>query len=124
MKLMLSKEQQKKGMMGGKMIYTLTIKADLTDQEKHNLEKYGMTNELLYSDVEGDPASSVWKSIKTIATATTIKVSDLSQGKTIECKDFIEIVTVEERVIAASKTLKNLLDAMANFEGEQVINIE
>lgn len=124
MKLILSKKQEKKGIMGGKIVYTLTIKADITEQERDNLQKYGMTDELLYSDVEGDPASSVWKSIKTIATATTIRVSDLSQGKTIECKDFIEIMMVEDRVKSACRTLKNLLDAMANFEGEQVINID
>lgn len=124
MKLVLSKKQEKKGMVSSKVVYSLTIRADITEQEKDNLQKYGMANEVIYSDVEGDPASSVWKSIKTIATSTVIRVSDLSQGKTIECKDFIEIIQVEEKVKQACQTLKNLLEAMANFEGEQVINID
>ena len=75
MKLILSKEQQKKGMMGGKIVYLLTVKADLTVEEKSNLEKYGMSDTVLYSDVEGDPTASAWKAIKTIATSTVINVS-------------------------------------------------
>jgi len=123
MKLILSKEQQKKGMMGGKIVYLLTVKADLTDEEKSNLEKYGMSDTVLYSDVEGDPAASAWKAIKTIATSTVINVSNLAYGRTIECKNFMEIMQIEQQVITACQNLKSILEAMANFEGERVIEI-
>lgn len=123
MKLILSKEQKAKGMVSKKLVYSLTVKADLTDEERSNLSKYEMSDTVLYSDVEGDPAASAWKALKTIATATVIKVSDLSVGRTIECASFMEIMAVERQVVTACKNLKELLQAMAEFGGEQVIEI-
>lgn len=123
MKLVLSKKQEKKGMMSKKLVYSLTIKADLTEDERSNLGTYEMFETVLYSDVEGDPSSSAWKALKTIATATVIKVSDLSFGRTIECQSFMEIMAIEQQVISACNNLKNLLEAMSNFHGEQIIEI-
>jgi len=123
MKLILSKEQQKKGVMSKKLVYSLTVKADLTEDEMSNLTKYEMNDTVLYSDVEGDPAASAWKALKTIATSTVIKVSDLSLGRTIECSSFMEIMAIEQQVISACNNLKNLLEAMSNFQGEHVVEI-
>lgn len=122
-KLILNKNQKTSGLMNNKISYSLEVKADLTHEELENIKKYNMSDTVLYSNVEGNPTESAWKAIKTIATSTVIKVSDLANGRLIECKDFMEIIAVEEQVKSACVNLKNLLEAMANFGGEEVIEI-
>lgn len=40
--------------------------------------------------------------LKQIATSTVIRVSDLTNGRVIECKDFMEIMAVENEVKTAA----------------------
>ena len=84
MKLILSKSQNKAGMMGGKISYALNIKGDFTDGEKANLDKYRMSGEVIYSNTD-QSAQSTMGMLKQIATSTVIKVSDLTNGRIIEC---------------------------------------
>lgn len=123
MKLILNKSQQAKGLTGSKIVYTLDIKADLTEDELNNIARYKMANEVLYSDAEGDVTESIWKSLKVIATSTVIRVSDLTNGKAIQCDSFMEIMAVQQQVKTACSNLKSLLEAMANFEGEEILEI-
>jgi len=123
MKLILSKSQKKAGMMGGKISYSLDIRGDFTDNEKANLQKYKMTDEVIYSNAD-QSAQSTLGMLKQIATSTVIRVSDLTGGRVIECKDFMEILAVENEVKTACKNLKNLLEAMTNFDGEETIAFE
>ncbi len=110
-------------MMGGKISFSIDFRGDFTDEEKDNLNHYKMTNEVIYSNAD-QSAQSTLGMLKEIATSTVIKVSDLINGRVIECKDFMEIMAVEEQVKTSCRNLKNLLDAMANFEGEEVIEID
>lgn len=60
MKLILNKSQRKSGLTGKKISYTLDIKGDFTDDEKSNLAKYGMENEIIYSNAD-QSVQSTWE---------------------------------------------------------------
>jgi hypothetical protein len=53
----------------------------------------------------------------------TVSVSDLSNGKKIDCKDIVEMLAVEEQIKEAAQTFKNVLEAATHFGGEEVIEI-
>ena len=53
----------------------------------------------------------------------TVSVNDLSDGKKIDCKDIVEMLAVEDQIKEAAQTFKNVLEAAANFGGEEVIEL-
>ena len=61
--------------------------------------------------------------IASAAVSTTITVSDLVNGKTVECKDFLEMLAIEEQVKEGAKVLKKMLSAMSTFGGEEIIEV-
>jgi hypothetical protein len=52
-----------------------------------------------------------------------VSVRDLVGGKRIECKDIVEMLAVEEQLREAAKTFKQVLDAAANFGGEEALEL-
>jgi hypothetical protein len=50
-----------------------------------------------------------------------ITVDDLLHGKSIECKDILEMRAAEEQLEEACQLFKQMLVSAAHFEGEQVI---
>jgi uncharacterized protein (DUF433 family) len=51
----------------------------------------------------------------------SVTVTDLVQGKRIECKNILEMLAVEGQIREAALTFKQVLDAAAHFGGEEVI---
>ena len=50
-------------------------------------------------------------------------VNDLINGKKVECKDIMEMLELEEVIVSVSKTFKQVLEAVASFGGETVIEL-
>lgn len=125
MKLLLRRDQ-KSGMMG-KIIFTVSVRAELTEEEKADIKKYKLGDTMLYERAKiVDPGSGLIGLASRVAFKMinlTISVNDLEKGKTVECKDIVEMIAVEEQIKEAAHTFHNVLGAASTFGGEEVIEI-
>ena len=125
MKLLLRRDQ--KTNMLGKVIFTVSVRAELSDEEKSNIKKYKMGDILLYERSKIiDPGSGLVGLASRLAFKMinlTISVNDLENGKQVECKDILEMLAVEEQIKEAAQNFRNVLSAASTFGGEEIIEI-
>lgn len=125
MKLLL-RRTQRDGMLG-KVIFTLSVRAELTPEEHEHVRKYKLGNGLLYEKKPfkegGNEYQQLGSAIMHRMVNLTISVNDLSEGKSIECKDILEMLAVEEQIREAAQTFKAILTAAATFGGEEVVEL-
>lgn len=117
MKLILQRDQ-KKSMTGRKFVLTAT--AELSDLEKDNLSKYKMGKTILYTNMD-NKGSGLVGMLSRAAIGIEITINDLIEGKRVECKDIMEMLAIEEQIKVACENFKIILDTMANFGGEEVL---
>ena len=129
MQLILRRSQASTGLLSKTVQFTLHAKAQLSETEAANVKKYKMGGEVLYSKDRlgynpygNDSAGGMARNIAAIAAAITITVDDLVRGRMINCKDIMEMLAIEEQVKGACGNFKAMLEAAANFEGEEVID--
>ena len=125
MKLLLRRDQ--KTNMLGKVIFTVSVRAELSDEEKSNIKKYKMGDILLYERSKiVDPGSGLVGLASRLAFKMinlTISVNDLENGKQVECKDILEMLAVEEQIKEAAQNFRNVLSAATTFGGEEILEI-
>lgn len=125
MKLLLRRDQ--KTNILGKVIFTVSVRAELSDEEKTNIKKYKMGDISLYERSKIiDPGSGLVGLASRLAFKMinlTISVNDLEHGKQVECKDILEMLAVEEQIKEAAHTFRNVLEAATTFGGEEIIDI-
>ncbi len=125
MKLLLRRDQ-KSGMLG-KIIFTLSVRAELSDEEKTNIKKYKLGETILYERLKTiDPGSGLLGMASRMALKMinlTISVKDLEEGKHVDCKDIVEMLAVEEQIKEAAQTFRAVLGAASTFGGEEIIEI-
>ncbi len=123
MKLLLRRDQ-KSGLLGGSITFTLNVRAELAPEEVQNIKKYKLGKTMLYERMKmADPGSGLLGLASRLALKAinlTVSVDDLTGGKQIECKDVVEMLAVEEQIREACQTFKAVLDAAAHFGGEEV----
>ncbi len=109
MKLIIKRDQKAQtGLLGGHkgMNFILNTRIELTSDEKALVQKYKAENYPLTFTQDNLPKETV---------------STLMQGKTQELKDITILLNNEEVIKGACKNFKVLLDVMATFGGEEVI---
>lgn len=116
MKLILQKNQ-KSGL--GKPKYILEAMVELTDDEAKNVKKYKVGKTVLYTNMEG--ASGLLGKMNTALIGTEFTVDDLVKGKRVEMKDFFEMIALEGIVKESCEKFKLMLEAMANFGGDEIV---
>jgi len=125
LKLLLRRDQRS-GMMG-KVVFSLEVRADITNEEKANIQKYKLGETELYASHELlDKGSGLLGAASRLAfKAMTISVSvkDLTGGKKVECKDIVEMLAIEDQIREAAKTFAQVLAAAAQFGGEEVVEV-
>lgn len=125
MKLLL-RRGQRQGMLG-KMIFSLEVRASLTDTERENVRKYRLGDSLLYERKAmkegGNEYQQLGNALLHRFLNLTISVNDLANGKTIECKDIMEMLAAEAQVKEAAQNFKAILEAAAHFDGEEVVEL-
>lgn len=112
MKLIIKRNQQAQtGMFGGHkgMSFLLTCRIDLTSHEQGLVAKYKAQNH---------PLTFVTHNGQQIPSIT---VDRLMQGISEEVKDITILLTNEGVIKNACKNFKTLLDVMATFGGEEVV---
>ena len=129
MQLRLNKSQRESGVMSKKVMFSLAAKVDLSAEEADLVKRYKMGREVIYNKDRINQRSEIPSTIGGLArdiSAMTLNINltvdNLVSGRTIECKDITEIMEAEASVISACQGLKNLLEACAGFEGEEVID--
>ena len=126
MKLLLRRDQ-KSGLIG-KITFILTVRAELSDEEKNNIQKYKLWNTVLYEKMtltdKGSGLLGVASRLAFKMMNISVSVNDLSDGKKIDCKDIVEMLAVEDQIKEAAQTFKNVLEAAASFGGEEVIELK
>ncbi|MCW5726216.1 hypothetical protein [Parvibaculum sp.] len=126
MKLLLRRDQQTGGLMGN-TTFSLTVRADLSDEERTNISKYKLGKCLLYSRGEiVDPGSGLLGLASRVAFKMmniSITVDDLTQGKRVDCKDIVEMLAVEEQIKDAARNFRAVLEAASTFGGEHLVEL-
>ena len=112
----------------GKPVYVLTVRADLSEEEKGWIDKYKFGKSLLYTkkgrpNVDTNTVAGVGALLLHYALDITVSVDDLRHGKTIECKDIVEMLAAEATIKEAAKTFANVLHAASQFGGEEVVEL-
>lgn len=126
MKLLLRREQRS-GMLGGKPVFSLDVRADLTAAEREHVKKYKLADTILYQRYKTAPplegATGFIAGVLMEMDNITIAVRDLENGRRIECKDVLQMIGVEALVKEAAANFKAVLEAAATFGGEEVVEL-
>ena len=151
MQLKLTRSQRTGGIMGGKAIFVLDARADLTPDEKGLVKKYALGKLVVYDSdarkkhqeaaygnfADGgsvplapggmDVARSLWSHTKGIGRAAMmalslrITVDSLMGGEHIECKDLNELLGAEGAIRDACSHLKAYLETAQTFDGREEV---
>jgi hypothetical protein len=126
MKLILRRDQKASGLISKTVTFFLDVRAELTQDERANVQKYKLGDVVLYERDKiagGSGLLGLASRVAYKALNVTISVADLENGKRIDCKDILEMLAVEEQVKEAAHTFKNVLEAASHFGGEEVVPI-
>jgi hypothetical protein len=127
MKLLLRRDQQTSGIIRNTITFSVTVRAELSAQERQNIEKYKLGESILYSRGElvdkGSGLLGLASRMAFHAMNISVSVNDLANGKRIECKDIMEMLGVEEQIKEAAANFKAVLEAAAHFGGDEVIEL-
>ena len=131
MQLKLKRSQRTGGLMGGKTIFALDIRAEYAPAERDSINKYSLGGEVIYNSQKAtehldrsQQASSAFKALGSLALAKmnlNITIASLAKGHHIECKDLAELLGCEEAIHAACTNIRSYLDAAATFDGREVV---
>jgi hypothetical protein len=124
---LLLRRSQKTALMGA-VSFVLTVRADLTEEERRNIDRYRLGDTILYTrDELVDPGSGLAGLASRLAFKAlniSVSVDDLVKGKRIDCQDIVEMLAVEEQLREASRTFKAVLEVAASFGGEDVVALD
>jgi hypothetical protein len=130
MRLRFRRSQRTAGLMSKTTVFTLEARVDISEEEMEHLKKYHMGQEIIYakeripSDKSGEGGMKAMAlNLAASFTALTIRVDDLIKGTKVECKNILEMIAVEDQIVSACQTFKNILASMAYFDGEEVIEL-
>jgi len=113
MKLVIKRDQQvQKGIFGGHkgMTFILSYRVELSPEEKALVEKYKVEDYTLTYTTSRDGTQLPKDTVR-----------GLMQGEREVVKDITILLNNEEIIKGACKNFKNLLEVMATFGGEEVI---
>jgi hypothetical protein len=127
MKLLVRRDQRA-GLLGlGSVIFTLDVRAQITEDEWQDINTYKLNKTVLYSRARlvdrGSGLLGLASRLAFKAMNISICIDDLVKGKRIECKDVVEMLAVEDQIKEAATTFKSVLQAAAHFGGEEVVAI-
>ena len=125
MKLLL-RRNQKSGMMGG-VTFMLDARAQLTPEERNNVQRYGLGKTMLYQRNQmTDPGAGLLGMASRFAFKMMniqVTVDSLLSGAHFDFKDIVEMLAVEDQLKEASRNFKAILEAAATFGGEEVVEL-
>jgi len=150
MQLKLKRSQRAGGIMGGKVLFGLDARAELTPDEQSLVRKYSLGKIVVYDsearkksaesayghfdDAANTPgysgssaARSLWKNARGLASAAMmalslrVTVDSLVSGQHIECKELDELLGAEGAIRDACGNLKAYLETALTFDGREEV---
>lgn len=150
MQLKLKRSQRAGGIMGGKVLFGLDARAELTPDEQALVRKYNLGKLIVYDSearkkraesayghfddaahTQGYELSSagksLWKNARGLASAAMmalslrVSVDSLMSGQHIECKELDELLGAEAAILDACKSLKAYLETALTFDGREEV---
>jgi hypothetical protein len=136
MELKIKRGQRDAGLINTSMRFSVDARAVFTDEERKSIKKYDLGKLLVYQSEKAKAAAlgmqivrdgtvkGDMRSIGLIAVAAmniNIRVRDLEDGKSVECKSLDEVLGAEEAFIEGCKNLQAYLDTAATFDGRETI---
>src|SRR5208283_2598103 len=134
MKLKLQRSQTTTKIMQT-AIFRLHAIVDVTPEERSLIHKYGLAGHMVYTSEKwksnlatvqaaGTGSVGIFKGFRALAAnalSLTITISDLINGKQVECKSIDEMLGTEEAIINGCQILKGYLETAATFDGREVL---
>lgn len=149
MQLKLKRSQRVGGVLGKTAIFCLDARAEYTADEKRNITRYRLQDEVIYSSetarrhaeasmnahaagsawatTGGEALASLGSTLKSAAHAfaagmsLNITIGSLERGHHIECKNLQELMGAEKALEDACTDLRAYLDLAATFDGREVV---
>lgn len=124
MKLLLRRDQRS-GMLG-KQVFSLDVRADIGEEDQAAIRKYKLGETELYAShdiVGGSGLLGIATKLAIKAVTIHVSVNDLVNGKRVECKDIVEMLSIEEQIKQAAQTFVAVLNAAKHFGGEEAIEL-
>lgn len=110
-----------------RVIYVLDVRAHLSHAEHGVLVEHGLGGMHLYQRLEvADPGRGLLGSFFRFffrARNPAVKTGDLLNGTRITSHSLREILSIEDQIRAAARTLGLLVAAAAGFDGEEVVEL-
>jgi hypothetical protein len=127
MKLLLRRDQHTSGVIRSMVTFSLSVRAEISDDELRNIQRYKLGDSVLYTRGElvgkGSGLLGLASRLAFKMMNISVSVSDLVDGKRVDCKDILEMLAVEEQIKEAAATFKQVLEAAAHFGGDEVIEL-
>ncbi len=145
MQLKLQRSQRMGGVFAGTVVFCLDVRADYSQEERHNINKYKLGGELIYSsqaarkhmeragahlgrtqnrgdlkDQLGGLAHGAF-SMALAKMSLNISIASLGHGHHIECKDLNELLEAEDTVREACKNVTRYLQVAETFDGSEIV---
>jgi len=123
------RRSQNKALMRG-VGFSVHFIAELSPDARKAVDHYGFGKVVLFEKdlklkMTANPIKIIWRFIKLALTRSQwqITVNDLVQGRTISCKDILEMLDVEEDIRQAAKLFADVLRTASTFGGEELIDL-
>ena len=130
MQIKITRTQRKGGIMGGKIIFALDMRAEYTEKERDTINKYNLGGEVIYNSAaaqahleeagkrlsEGGLVGG-FVSMAMARMKLNITIVSLKEGVHIECKDLAELLEAEKTVKEACQNLVSYLHVAQSFDG-------
>jgi hypothetical protein len=140
MQLKIKRSQRAGGLMGGKLLFCLDVRAEYSPEEQDSIKKYKLGGEVIYNSesakrhldaanahLDAGSQGSVGGLLRGVAAIAMAKmnlhitIDSLAKGHHIECKELDELLGAEQTIHSACKNMKLYLDAAKTFDGREVV---
>jgi len=113
-------------MLGGKPVFSIEVRAEISEADHAAIRKYKLGETALYATYEvvgGTGLLGAAHKLAAKAFTLNVSVNDLTHGKKLECKDILEMLSIEEQIKEAAHTFKAVLEAAKQFGGEEIVEL-
>ena len=110
MQLTLNRQEEKTGLFGRKIVFTLFVHVAMSEEELYSIRKHKLEKELVYEPPHDEP----WNEVM---------VKDLVAGKLIKFPTLLDLSEAEEMIAERCKTLKNYLEVAQDSKKQTVVEI-
>lgn len=124
---LLLRRDQRSGMLG-RVTFTLDVRAEFSEEERQCIERYRLGKTLLYERLKlTDEGARLFGPISGLVLRMmnlTVSIEDLRAGKRLAFTEFDEMLAAEAEIKEACASLKQMMDAAAQFTGEEIIELQ